>query len=71
MKKGLNAIHMYLASPLVMSCQIYCNKKQCENRKSGKIQIEEGDISLIDIHLEAVYFWIMLYTIIERFLLGI
>ena len=40
-------------------------KKQLEDLKSGKIQIEEGYIPSSDIHPESAYLWIMPYTIVE------
>lgn len=51
--------------PFIMTYHIYHNKKQLEDLKSGKIQIEEGYIPSSDIHPESAYLWIMPYTIVE------
>ena len=51
--------------PFIMAYHIYHNKKQLEDLKSGKIQIEEGYIPSSDIHPESAYLWIMPYTIVE------
>lgn len=54
-----------LILPFIMAYHIYHNKKQLEDLKSGKIQLEEGYIPASDIHPESAYLWIMPYTIVE------
>ena len=64
LKKGILLVLIFII-PIIMIYHVQHNKKQLEDFKNGKIQIEEGYIPPSDVHPEGAYLWILPYMVLE------